>query len=168
MTRRRLSYLIDFVIVFFFVAVLIRPLFRVKYMDLWGSIESTFVSDARFLRDHWPHPNWQPNWYCGTRTDYIYPPALRYGTAVITKVIPKVLPVKAYHIYTAFFYCFGIAAVYMLARYGSHSRVAGFLAAATTALVSPSYLLVESIRTEAFWRTPYRLQFSCNTARART
>lgn len=157
MNRRRLTYAVDFIIIFLFVAVLIRPLYKAKYMDLWGSIESTFISDARFLRDHWVHPNWQPNWYCGTRTDYIYPPALRYGTAVITKVNSKVLPVKAYHLYCAFFYCFGIAAVYVLARYGSGSRLAGYLAAAATALVSPSYLFVEEKRIEAFFQMPYRL-----------
>ena len=113
MSRHRLSYLIDWLVVFLFVAVLIRPLFRVKYLELWGSIESTFIADARFLKDNWPHPNWQPNWYCGTRTDYVYPPALRYGTAAISKAVPKILPVRAYHIYIAFFYCFGIAAVYL-------------------------------------------------------
>ncbi len=155
--NRRLSYLIDFLVVFLLVAILIRPLFRVKYLELWGSIESTFIADARFLHDNWPHPNWQPNWYCGTRTDYIYPPALRYGTAVISKVVPKVLPVRAYHIYTAFFYCFGIAAVYMLARYGSQSRAVGLLAAAATALVSPSYLFNPEIRFDAPFQIPYRL-----------
>jgi hypothetical protein len=155
--RHRLSYFIDFLIVFLFVALLIRPLFRVKYLELWGSIESTFIADARFLRDNWPHPNWQPNWYCGTRTDYIYPPALRYGTAAISKAVPKVLPVRAYHIYTAFFYCFGIAAVYLLVRYGSGSRPAGFLAAAATALVSPSYLFNSAIWVDAPYHIPYRL-----------
>jgi hypothetical protein len=155
--RRHLSYLIDWVIIFLFVALLIRPLFRAKYLDLWGSIESTFIADARFLKDNWPHPNWQPNWYCGTRTDYIYPPALRYGTAVISKVVPKVLPARAYHIYIAIFYCFGIAAVYLLARYGSESRLAGWIAAAATALGSPTYLFISEIRHDAFWRMPYRL-----------
>lgn len=157
MSRRRWSYLIDALIVFLFVAVLIRPLFRVKYMELWGSIESTFVSDARFLRDNWVHPNWQPNWYCGTRTDYIYPPALRYGTAAITKAVPKVLPVRAYHIYCAAFYCFGIAAVYMLARYGSRSRLAGWIAAAMIALVSPCYWFAQQIAVDAPWGMPHRL-----------
>ena len=89
MNRRRLSYFVDWLIIFLFVAVLIRPLFRAKYLELWGSIESTFIADARFLKDNWPHPNWQPNWYCGTRTDYVYPPALRYGTAVSPKPFPR-------------------------------------------------------------------------------
>jgi hypothetical protein len=156
--RRRLWYAVDFLIVFLFVALLIRPLFRVKYMELWGSIESTFISDARFLRDNWPHPNWQPNWYCGTRTDYIYPPALRYGTAVITKVHPKVLPVRAYHLYIAFFYCFGIGAVYLLARYGGGgSRMAGYIAAAATALLGPSAAFVQRLRVDNPWLMPNRL-----------
>jgi len=30
-------------------AALIAPLFRARYMDNWGSIDSTFISDARFL-----------------------------------------------------------------------------------------------------------------------
>ncbi|HYP05846.1 MAG TPA: hypothetical protein VER03_06385 [Bryobacteraceae bacterium] len=157
MSRRHVSYLIDCILIFLAVAVLIRPMFKVKYLELWASIESTFISDARFLRDHWPHPNWQPNWYCGTRTDYVYPPALRYGTAVITKVVPKVLPVKAYHIYSAFFYCMGIAAIYVFARYASGSRLSGYLAAAATALLSPSYLFSNQIRLDAFWRMPTRL-----------
>src|SRR5450756_1096649 len=94
--------LLDFFLVFLFTAVLIRPYFKAKYTDKWASIESTFIADARFLADHWPHPQWQPLWYAGTRFDYIYPPALRYGTAAISKVT-GFWPVKAYHFYTAFF-----------------------------------------------------------------
>src|SRR5574341_2169992 len=110
------SFVLDSLLIFLLTAALIWPLFKVNYTDKWDSIESTFISDARFLRDHWPHPRWQPLWYCGTRFDYIYPPALRYGTAVLTKLYPPLLPVRAYHIYTAFFYCLGIAGVYLFVR----------------------------------------------------
>ena len=149
--------LLDFLLVFAFVAVLIWPLYKAKYLDLWASIESTFIADARFLADHWPHPNWQPNWYCGTRTDYVYPPALRYGTAVLAKYYPGMLPVRAYHLYIAFFYCLGIAGVYLLVSYGSKSRASGILAAVAVALVSPSYLFIHSIRDDAPYWMPYRL-----------
>ncbi len=153
----RLRCAIDWVVVFIAVAMLIQPLFKSKYLDLWTSIESTFIADARFLRDHWPHPNWQPNWYCGTRTDYVYPPALRYGTAVLAKYVPRLLPVKAYHIYVATMYCFGIAAVYLFASWCSRSRLAGYLAAAATALISPSYLVNFAIRDDTPLHMPYRL-----------
>ena len=101
LTRRK-KILLDFLLVFLFAAVLIRPYFKAKYTDKWASIESTFIADARFLSEHWPHPQWQPLWYAGTRFDYIYPPALRYGTAAISKVT-GFWPVKAYHFYVAFF-----------------------------------------------------------------
>src|ERR1039458_10733760 len=48
--------LLDFFLVFLYAAILIRPYFKAKYEDKWGSIESTFISDARFLAAHWPHP----------------------------------------------------------------------------------------------------------------
>ncbi|MDZ4799422.1 MAG: hypothetical protein SGI92_14760 [Bryobacteraceae bacterium] len=153
----RFRRILDWLIVFIAVAMLIRPFFKAKYLDLWESIESTFISDARFLRDHWPHPNWQPNWYAGTRTDYIYPPALRYGTAALAKYVPRLLPARAYHIYVASMYCFGIAAVYLFASWCSRSRMAGYLAATATALISPSYLLNFSIRDDAPLMMPYRL-----------
>ena len=52
-------------------AVLIRPLFKAKYLDPWGSIESTFIAEAGFLIDDWPRPQWQPSWHAGTRFDHI-------------------------------------------------------------------------------------------------
>jgi hypothetical protein len=154
-TRRR-EILLDLFLIFLFAAVLIRPLFKAKYLDKWASIESTFISDARFLIDHWPHPQWQPLWYAGTRFDYIYPPMLRYGTAVISKVT-HFWPVKAYHFYTAFFYCVGIAGVYLLTRVGTKSRAAGWLAAVSTALMSPSLLFLEKFRADAWKLLPVRL-----------
>src|SRR5436305_8616048 len=89
--------------------LLIFPLFRLKYLNNWPSIESTFISDARMLREHFPHPGWQPLWYCGTRFDYIYPPALRYGTAIIS-MVAHTTTARAYHLYTAIFYSLGIVA----------------------------------------------------------
>src|SRR5260370_4695138 len=103
----RKTIVLDFFLVFLFAALLIRPYFKVKYTDKWASIESTFIADARFLSQHWPHPQWQPLWYAGTRFDYIYPPALRYVTAAISSTT-GFIPVKAYHFYVSFSYPLGI------------------------------------------------------------
>jgi hypothetical protein len=144
-TRRRWIAL-DAAAVFFLALILVGPWIRLKYLDNWASIESTFIADARFLKANWPHPGWQPNWYCGTRYDYIYPPALRYGTAVVSMVL-GVIPAKAYHVYTGIFYALGIAGVYLLAALGAGSRAAGWLAATATATLSPSFLfLPEALR----------------------
>ena len=135
----RLRVALDVLLVILFTALLIRPLFKMRYMDNWASIESTFIADARFLSEHWPSPKWQPLWYAGTRFDYVYPPALRYGTAAIAHYYPNMTTAKAYHIYISLFYCLGIAGVYFLVHAGSGSRRAGLLAALLTALCSPTY-----------------------------
>ena len=136
---RRARVPLDLLLVFVFAAALIKPLFQTKYLARWESIESTFIADGRFLNNHWPHPQWQPLWYCGTRYDYLYPPVLRYGTAVLAGVW---IPVKAYHIFTALLYCVGIAGVYFMARVMSRSRGTAWLAAAGSALFSPVVLVI--------------------------
>src|SRR5215472_14640217 len=125
--------------VFLAAAVLILPLWRIEYLNNWGSIDSTFIADARFLQEHWLHPLWQPNWYCGTRWDYIYPPALRYGTASLS-LLAGVSTARAYHLYTAFFYTLGSVSVYLLIRAAAGTRAWGWIGAAATALLSPSFL----------------------------
>ena len=148
--------LLDFFLVFLFTAILIKPYFKAKYTDKWASIESTFIGDARFLADHWPHPQWQPLWYGGTRFDYIYPPMLRYGTALGTRIFGW-WPVKAYHFYAALLYSIGIAGVYFLMRVGTKSRAGAWLAAVATALMSPIFLFMPRFRNDAWLLHPQRL-----------
>jgi hypothetical protein len=153
------SWWLDSLLAFILAAVLIWPLFKLKYADNWASIEATFIADARFLAENWPHPLWQPLWYTGTRFDYIYPPALRYGTAALVKYYPNMTAARAYHLYTAFFYCLGMAGVYLLARRGSGSRGFALFAAAAVATISPSFLFLTDIRKDALagWSEPHRL-----------
>ncbi len=151
------TFLLDTVLIYILAAALIWPLFKAKYLDKWASIESTFIADGRFLKQHWPHPLWQPLWYGGTRFDYIYPPGLRYGTAVLSKIFP-IVPARAYHLYTALFYCAGICGVYLFVRVASGARGWAWLAAAAVALISPSFLFLTDIRWDAGpLRVPQRL-----------
>ena len=148
--------LLDFFLVFLFTAILIKPYFKAKFTDKWSSIESTFIADARYLADHWPHPQWQPLWYGGTRIDYVYPPMLRYGTALGIKLFGW-WPVKAYHFYAALLYAIGIAGVYFLMRVGTKSRGGAWLAAVSTALMSPIFLFMPRFRNDAWLLHPQRL-----------
>jgi hypothetical protein len=134
------TWAFDTVLLFYLAMALVRPIYKAEYLEAWNSIESTFISDSRFLTNNWPHPRWQPNWYGGTRFDYIYPPALRYGTAAIS-LVKKCSTAKAYHIYIALLYSIGIVGVYWFVRAGSRSRWIALWAAVATAIVSPSFLL---------------------------
>jgi hypothetical protein len=147
---------LDAALLFLLTALLIKPLFKLDYLDNWSSIEGTFVSDSRFLRDHLPHPGWQPLWYCGTRFDYIYPPAIRYGPALISRYA-HVSVARGHHFYTAVLYALGIVAVYWLFRAGSGSRGGALLAAAGVALISPSFVLMKEVRLDSIFWVPQRL-----------
>jgi hypothetical protein len=153
---RRALIPFDFALIFLLAAALIWPLFKATYLDKWASIESIFISDARFLKEHWPHPQWLPLWYGGTRFDYIYPPALRYGTAALAK-FGRVPEARAYHLYTAFFYCIGIAGVFLFVRVASGLRGPAWLAATASALLSPIFLFVAEWRGDSWLHHPTRL-----------
>src|SRR5439155_4043038 len=92
------TLLIDCAAIFVLTAILIWPCFRVEFSSEWGSIESTFIADARLLNDSSAAGQWYPVWYAGTRTAYLYPPALRYGTAYLASVF-HTSSAHAYHLF---------------------------------------------------------------------
>ncbi len=150
------STLFDMTILFLATAVLVFPLFRIEYFNDWMSIDGSFISDARFIREHWPHPSWHALWYCGTRFDYVYPPGTRYGAAIASMLL-QLSPARGYHIYTGAMYCLGVAGIYFLARTGTGSRGAAWLAACAEALLSPAFLLLKSYREDSLLWMPERL-----------
>ncbi len=148
MKRTQPSYALDACLILVLCGALIWPLFTLHHMNNWASIESTFIADGRFLKDRLPHPGWQPLWYCGGRFDYIYPPALRYGTALIASVF-GVDTFRSYHLYVALFYCLAMVGVYWLLRVLTGSRGLAWLGAVASAFISPTYLFFHDIRLDA-------------------
>lgn len=147
--RRQSRWLFDATGLFLLTAALIWPLFRLDYADKWDSPEGTLISDVRFLRDHWPHPSWQPLWHTGTRFDCLYPPALRYGAAAINRLRMRWSAARAYHVYTGLAYALGAAGAYLLCGAGCGSRKAAWLAALLFVTVSPCFLFLPSLRADA-------------------
>ncbi len=154
--KRLQSWIVDSLAICILTSILIWPLFKIVYLARFSSIESTFISDGRILLGNLPHSNWQPLWYCGTRADYVYPPGLRYGTAILTKLL-HTSPPRAYHIYIALFYVLGILGVYLLVRIGNGSRLFAWLAAAATALLSPGFLFLPEYLHDSGFLAPQRL-----------
>lgn len=154
--RSAISTLLDMAMLFCASALLILPLFRIEYFNNWMSIEGTFIADARYIRDHWPHPSWHALWYCGNRFDYVYAPGTRYGAAIASMLL-DVSPARGYHIFIAAMYCLGIAGVYFLVRTGTGSRGAAWLAGCADALLSPVFLLLKQYRQDSLHWMPQRL-----------
>jgi hypothetical protein len=139
--RRRLAPALDLILLALLAAVFIWPIFQLGFLDSWGTIESTFISDAHFLAGNLPHPNWQPNWYCGTRWDYIYPPGLRYGVALLHEWTGRGFA-HSYHLFVSLFYCIAIGGVYFFVFVCTRSRPAAAAAAMASLLISPGYLIL--------------------------
>jgi hypothetical protein len=155
MSNRRTT-LLDMGLLFIATAILILPLFRIDYLDNWMSIEGSFISDARFVRDHWPHPGWNALWYAGNRFDYAYTPGTRYGAAIASMLF-HVVPAHGYHIYIGVMYCLGVSGVYLLVRTGTGSRASAWFAACAEALLSPVFLILKPIRQDSLRWMPDRL-----------
>jgi hypothetical protein len=147
-TERSTLVYLSLVLTLLAASAVIWPWFQTKYAKNWASIEGTFISDARLIKDHWPGPRWYPWWYGGTRANYIYPPALRYGTAALAKYYPME-PARAYHVYTSLLFVMGIGGVWLLAWYGWHDARLALLAAICALFVSPSLVLLPAIYADA-------------------
>jgi hypothetical protein len=146
----------DALLLYAIAIVLVFPLFRIEYLNNWPSIEATFIADARLLTENWPQHLWQPLWYGGTRADYVYPPGLRYGGALLSALLGT-SHAHAYHILIALTYAFGIVATYLWTRTVTGRRGAAWLAALGVALLSPSFLVMADLRQDSPFMVPWRL-----------
>lgn len=126
--------------IFLIQALLIAPLFTGEFTRYRGSIEAAYITDARFIVDHFPDLSWNPFWYLGFPFEWFYTPLLPAIVAVLGKVIGDVP--AAYRIVAAAGYALGPAALYVAARVITRSRAAAiFGALAFMFLPSVSYLL---------------------------
>jgi hypothetical protein len=128
------------VALFAFQALLIAPLFGGEFTRYRGSIEAAYITDARFIVDHFPDLSWNPFWYLGFPFEWFYTPLLPAVVAVVGKLIDNVP--AAYRLVAATGYALGPAALFFATREIARSRVAALFAAlAFIFLPSISYLL---------------------------
>jgi hypothetical protein len=121
-------------------ALLIAPLFTGEFTRYRGSIEAAYITDARFIVEHFPDLSWSPLWYLGFPFEWFYTPLLPAIVALLGKVIDNVP--AAYRLVAASGYALGPAALYVATRVVARSRIAAvFAAIAFIFLPSVSYLL---------------------------
>jgi hypothetical protein len=121
-------------IAFLVTAFTIYPFFSGEFTQNWGSIESAFLSDATFIVEKYPHVGWYPYWYGGIPFDLSYTPLLPYLLAGLHFLIGWSLG-HAYRVVTGIAYAATPAAVYVLAKHVSRSRVAAVIASLAYALI---------------------------------
>ena len=121
-------------------AILIGPAFLGEFTRVRGSIEAAYITDARFIVDHFPDLSWSPLWYLGFPFEWFYTPLLPALVALLGKLIDNVP--AAYRIVAALGYALGPAALYVATLVIARSRMAAIFAAlAFIFLPSASYLV---------------------------
>jgi hypothetical protein len=151
----RASWWLDAIVIFALAAALVFPVFKLEYLDNWQSIEGAFMAEAHALQATWPHHQWQPLWYCGTRADYVYPPGPRYAIAIVSTAL-RVSVARAYHVTIGFVYAFGFVVLYLWSR-KTASRGIAWMVVAGVLLTSPCFLVIPHIRRDSIYHVPQRL-----------
>ncbi|TMF25495.1 MAG: hypothetical protein E6I28_08890 [Chloroflexi bacterium] len=139
----------------------IAPLFTGEFTQFRGSIEATFIANARFIAERFPDLSWYPYWYLGFPFELFYTPLLPTLVALLGKIggdIPQ-----AYRIVAATGYALGLPALYLAARELTGSRRAALLSAGAFLLLPSLTYVFPPIRTDGaglsgtFVPPPWRL-----------
>jgi hypothetical protein len=135
-------------ILFLLNAAIIAPLFSVEYLDHMYSVEGSFIAIARVTMEHPLERLWWPWWNLGMPFENSYLPFLPWLSAITAKTFGW-SPAHAYHSVVAFVYCLGAATMYALALVITRSPGIAFSTALIHSLISPSALLIPTIRADA-------------------
>lgn len=121
--------------------ILIYPLFTGEYTQHIGSIESAFLSDAKFIVENYPNLNWNPQWYCGFPFHLFYTPLLPYLMAFFNMLSPTISVATGYRLLTAFMYALGPVTLYLFVKYLTRREFPAILTALLYSLI-PSFLFI--------------------------
>jgi hypothetical protein len=139
----------------------VAPLFTGELTQFRGSIESTFIANARFIADGFPDLSWYPYWYLGFPFELFYTPILPALVALVGKLSGDIP--QAYRVVAATGYALGLPALYLAARGLSGSRRAALLAAGAYLFIPSLTYAFPPIRTDGaglsgtFVPPPWRL-----------
>lgn len=140
--------------------VLNTPLFLAGEFPFRGSIEGGYASMARFV---WAHPNpfgWNPFWYCGLPTQFVYVPLIPYSAAGAAHLF-GIPPDYAHRLLVSLATCAGPIAVFFFALYFLGRERWKWAAAVAVAysVFSPAYGLFPQIEKDrGIAQLPWRIQ----------
>lgn len=160
-TRRSLGRYYTIIIVLGLVAfnaILVLPLFWGGYTPYMGSIETAFLSDARFIAESLPHLGWNPLWYMGFPFHLFYNPGLPYVVAGVHSLL-GISIASAYRLLIAAFYICVPATLFLFVYYITRRRYPAAVAGLIYS-VAPSFCyLISGVRNDAagFGYAPWQL-----------
>jgi hypothetical protein len=138
-------------------AALNWPLFFPGESHYRDTITGGYMGMARFFAEH-PNPwGWSPLQYCGLPAQFIYLPALSYGSAAISSLSGISAP-YAYKLLTTSLACLGPVSVFLFVLFFTRSRIWAVATALGYTFLSPLYGLVPQIdHDRGLYYLPWRL-----------
>lgn len=137
---------------------IVWPLFSGGYTTYMASIESAFLTDARFIAENFPYASWNPLWYMGFPFHLFYTPVLPYMVAVL-HLIGDISIASAYRILIGIFYAAMPAALFLFVHYLTGRRYPAVIAALVFSLAPSFSYVVAGVRNDAssFGQGPWHL-----------
>ena len=96
-------------------AYICRQVFFIEYTGKMNSIHGVWIAMARLAGEHWYKPTWWPYWYNGTPFEYTYAPLVPALSAAIAR-LSGFSAAHGFQIVSGGIYCFGPAALFLMAR----------------------------------------------------
>lgn len=118
---------------------LVYPLFTGDLTQYPRSIESAFLSDAKFIFDEYPNIGWYPYWYLGFPFHLSYTLLLPYLLALIHLIFRYISIPQAYRMTTALMYVLSPVTLFLFVRYLTRRDLSASLSAIAYTL-SPPFL----------------------------
>lgn len=139
-------------------AALVFPLFWGGYTRDMGSIESSWLTDARFIAENFPHVSWDPLWYMGIPYRLTYPPALPYMMAGL-HFLSGLSIATAYRDLTAVFYVWIPVSLFFFVYYVTRRRYPATIAALVYSIAPSFSYVIPDVRNDAasFGYAPWHL-----------
>jgi hypothetical protein len=125
-------------VLFVATALTVYPLFTGDFTRNWGSIEAAYISDSIFVAKNFPSVGWFPFWYGGLPFHLSYPPLFIYAVALLQAISGSSVG-HSYRILSGIAYSAAPVALYLLAKYLTKNKRAGFLAGLDYSFV-PTFL----------------------------
>ena len=138
---------------------LVLPLFQGGYTRFTGSIESAFITDARFISEHGLFTTWNPLWYLGFPFHLFYTPLLTYLAAMFHSLLPDLSIPSAYRATSALCYALGPVTLFFFTRYLTRRVLTALICAIGYSVLPSAVYLIPGLYNDAaqFGYAPWQL-----------
>ena len=120
--KKLFDYLLIPLLIIAGTAFFIYPLFQPEHTSSMGSIETAFITDAKWISNNMSDLWWNNEWYLGFPFYRSYTPLVPFTTAFI-HAITDISVAYAYRILTALAYLLTSVGIYYLTKYLTGKRL---------------------------------------------